>query len=67
MGNAIIWTHEAFLEAVGRLPQDDELEVANCALLFATNHSNCGTCKHNMPKLMCIYCAEGQAHLFTHA
>lgn len=47
-------SEEEFLEKVGRLPVDDELERVNCEYIGTRGHSSCGWCKeHDKPRAQC--------------
>ena len=55
--NNTTWTREDFLNATGRLPEQDDLDRVNCPDAGKSGHSSCGICKeHKLPVFMCSNC-----------
>lgn len=50
------WTADKFLEVIGRLPEDDDLERVNCRYAGTAGHYQCGVCEHGKPRFMCSPC-----------
>jgi hypothetical protein len=47
-------THVAFQKAVGRKPQQDDLERCNCGLVGELGHWSCGWCAEcDLPRFLC--------------
>lgn len=47
-------TTDQFIAAVGRPPEDDDMERCNCSLVGEIGHWSCGWCsKHNLPVFIC--------------
>lgn len=48
------WKPSEFLDMVGRVPEDDDMERLNCSAQGEAGHSQCGYCKkHNQPISVC--------------
>jgi len=56
---------EEFTRVVGRPPEDDDLERANCPYAGAHGHLLCGVCKHGLPLFMCGPCICSVSKLFA--
>lgn len=54
--NDNLYTEELFEKIVGRKPEDDDLERANCPKAGETGHNDCGLCKHFKPVFCCTEC-----------
>lgn len=49
-------TPDQFRLVVGRDPQQDDMERANCDKAGQLGHSNCGVCEHQLPVFLCHEC-----------
>jgi len=49
-------TEEEFTKAVGRPPEDDDLDRANCKEVGDIGHIGCGVCEHGRPVFTCPPC-----------
>jgi hypothetical protein len=51
---------EIFIQNVGIIPKDDDLERCNCLDAGKIGHYNCGWCKiSELPRFLCIACFCG--------
>jgi hypothetical protein len=55
-------TAAEFTRIVGREPQLDDLERANCQEAGATGHWGCGLCEHGKPTYLCAECFAASAN-----
>ena len=46
-------TRKQFIKAVGREPEKDDLERANCRRAGEPGHQTCGICEHGKPVFEC--------------
>lgn len=54
-------TREEFIAAVGREPEQDDLDRANCELAGAIGHWSCGVCPtHGAPEFVCLCAARAK-------
>ena len=60
--NNTTWTREDFVDATGRLPEQDDLDRANCPDAGKLGHQSCGICQHNRPVFMCHVCFSMDAN-----
>ena len=49
-------TKDEFIAAVGREPEQDDLERANCPRAGQMAHLGCGVCVHGKPVFVCPSC-----------
>lgn len=47
--------------SVGRKPENDDLERANCHFAGAIAHLGCGVCEHGKPVFECFVCSAIRA------
>ena len=52
----LIYNTRDFIRNVGRKPEIEELERANCPEAGKIGHSTCGICEHNLPVFCCKEC-----------
>ena len=52
-----------FIRNVGRKPEQDDLERANCEHAGKLGHQDCGVClEHNKPIFCCVDCFQLAQH-----
>jgi hypothetical protein len=50
-------TEQEFMETVGRLPVNDDLDRVNCPQAGTVGHAFCGRCPHGLPRFeVCYQC-----------
>lgn len=49
-------TAEEFTARLGREPENDDLERANCEQVGTIGHQACGVCEHGLPVFLCPTC-----------
>lgn len=49
-------TKDEFYAATGHMPENDDLERANCEQAGMVGHTSCGVCEHGLPVFLCQPC-----------